>query len=116
MSTQIQKRFAVGALQLAVTVILTSLGIYLLLAGKMSANILGLLLMTCIIFGLAIWETRDKWRRWLYWLTTLGCLTIHAALVALLWGYVARLPTAILGVLGTLECAGIFWILLLVGE
>jgi uncharacterized membrane protein len=116
MGNETRNKFAVGVLQLAVTLALTALGLYLLFAGKMSARQLGLLLMTCLIFGLAIYWTKDKWQYWRYWAALLACLVIHFALLLVLQTYLGQLPTAILGVCGTFECAGTVWVLLTVCE
>ena len=110
------KRFAVGALQLAVTLALTALLLYLALVVRMNSKWITLLIMTAGIFGLAIYETRDKWQDWRYWVTVLACLIVHFALIVAGQKYLAGLPTAILGVFGTLESGGIFWILLTVCE
>ena len=107
-----RNKIAVGALQLACTLGLTVLALYLVLAGKLSTSRFGFLFFTALIFGLAVRETRDKWRYSRYWGVLLGCSIVHFGLVRVLQTYLRELPTAILGVLGTIECASLVWILL----
>ena len=113
-ANETRSRFPGGALQLAVTLALTGLGIYLLIAGKLSPLWMAMLLMTSGIFGLAAYQTRDKWQDWRYWVALSACLVIHCAFVAVVRVYLRSIPLAILGFVGAFECAAIVWILLTV--
>jgi hypothetical protein len=114
MANETRNKLAVGALQLAVTLALTALGLYLLLAGKLSASWMAMSLMTSGIFGLAAYQTRDKWQDWRYWATLSACLVVHCALVAAVRVYLASIPLAIVGFFGAFECAAMVWALLMV--
>jgi len=116
MANEAWSKFSVGALQLAATVALTGLGLYLLLAGRLSARSLSMMILTSGIFGLAAYQTRDKWQDRRYWVTLLGCLAIHVALVTAIRVYLAPAPLAILGFFGAFECAALVWLLLTVCE
>jgi hypothetical protein len=116
MGKDAEYRFAVGAGQLLVTLALTALGLYLLLTGKLSADRIGAILFTSLIFGIVIWETPHKWRYSRYWGVVLACLAVHILLVGIFRSYLRQLPTMALGGIGTFECVGILWILLEVGE
>jgi hypothetical protein len=113
-ANETRNKFAAGALQLAVTLALTALGLYLLLAGKLSASWMAMLLMTSGIFGLAAYQTRDKWQDRRYRVTLSACLVVHCALVAVVRVYLTSIPLAVVGFFGALECAGVVWILLIV--
>lgn len=113
--SRIQSKAAVGTLQLVATLALTALALYLLFTGRISAGVLRFLFFTSIIFGLAVWETRDKWEHRRYWLMLVACLAIHFILIVVIRTYLAEFPMVIWGVLGTIEAAGVFWILLSVG-
>jgi hypothetical protein len=72
------------------------------------------LALTAGIFGLAVHETSDNWGHRRYWIALITCLIVHFALLATVRTYLPEFPLAILGAFGTLESAGIFWILLTV--
>jgi len=115
MASRIQSKATVGALQLVATLAVTAVGLYLLLSGRISSGMLRLLFFTSIIFGLAVWETRDSWEHRRYWFVLVVCLTLHFMAVAAIRAYLPQFPMVIWGILGTIEAAGVFWILLSVG-
>lgn len=116
MREQAPNKMVVGALQLGITLVLTAFYLYLILSVKMNPRLLSILGISLGIFGLAVWETKDKWQYSRYWVFLLGCLIVHLCLVALLRVFLGELPTAILGFFGTLEFGVLFWILLNAGE
>ena len=112
MDRDLRNKLPAALRELAPLLVLTVLCTCLLLAGELRANWHGFLEFTGMFFGMAIWETKEKWRYRRYWLVLLGCLITHCGLVVALRTYLAVLRFAGLGVLSAAECAGLVVILL----
>jgi len=96
----------------AVVGISTAFALYLHVVVGMNPRWVSTLGLTSVIFGLAVYKTKDNWKCGRYWMALVGCLIVHFALLYAVRIYVAEFPLALLGVFGALESGGIFWILL----
>jgi len=109
-------KWAGRALLFAVVGMLTAFALYLHVALGVNPRWVSVMGLTSVIFGLAVYKTRDRWQDWRYWVALLVCLAFHFGLIVAIQVYLATFPLAILGFLGAFESAGIFWILLTVTD
>ena len=106
------KEFVVGVLQLAVTLALTALVLYLALVVKMESKWLNMLIMTTGIFAFTDYATRDEWGCWRYRLILTACLIIHTSVLLTIQAGRPPIPLAYFGMAGIIEVGMIVMVVL----